>query len=226
MEGKKAELLVKLTWGRPGCSGHTQSVQFCSLWVRSKVGSSWLHFWFMWAAVLKTANAFSFSINKEIGGSFTIEVLICWTCHHSACRNYRTKSWALEMERKHPAEKAERRDSSVTAARYQNVRGSGLRWTNLSALPSVLLWASLARAQASVVDILLQPNCLEDVSISQGLAERQFASTTHLVISVAGHDGFLPIPLLHQTPTLSFSLDLLPSALFFFHLKITYFEFS
>lgn len=115
-----------------------------------------------------------------------------------------TKSWALDVERKHSAEIAERRDSSVTAARYKNERGSGLHWNNLSALPSVLLWASLARAQASVVDILLQPNFLEDMSVSQGLAERQFAPTTHLVISVAGHDGSLPIPLLRHANSYSF----------------------
>lgn len=83
-----------------------------------------------------------------------------YTGHHSARKNYKKKSWALEVKRKHPAEKAERRDSSVTAARYKNERGSGLHWTNLSALPSVFLWASLARAQASVVDILLQAELL------------------------------------------------------------------
>lgn len=108
------------------------------------------------------------------------------------------------MERKHSAEKAERRDSSVTAARYKNKRGLGLHWTNLSALPSVLLWASLAHAQASVVDILLQSNCLEDMRVSQGLAKRQFAPTTHFVISVAGHDGSLPIPLLRRANPYSF----------------------
>lgn len=49
------------------------------------------------------------------------------------------------------------------------------------------------------------------MSVSQGLASRRFGPTTHLVISVAGHDGILP----NLIPLYSFCLVFFFSPVFF-----------
>ncbi len=72
---------------------------------------------------------------------------------------------------------------------------------------------SLARRQASAVDILPQSNCLEDMSVFHDLAKGKLCTYHPLSDLSAGHGSLLPIPL---------SIISVPSALVIFF-TLTYF---
>lgn len=165
---------------------------------------------------MQAASTFSFNINKEIGGNSAVlyeQSYIQWvTASHVKLQ---TQILGPHLETDHSVKKVER---TIIPAPSGNkwlrdpLPGTEMKlvwiWTELICQHYHLCSArSLARRQASAVDILPQSNCLEDMSVFHDLAKGKLCTYHPLSDLSAGHGSLLPIPL---------SIISVPSALVIF----------
>lgn len=153
---------------------------------------------------MQAASTFSFNINKEIGGNSAVlygqSYIQCVTASHVKLN---TQILGPHLETDHSAKKVERTIIPAPSGKKwlrDPLPGTEMKlvwiWTELICQHYHLCSArSLARRQASAVDILPQSNCLEDMSVSHDLAKGKLCTYHPLSDLSAGHGSLLPIPL-------------------------------
>ncbi len=175
---------------------------------------------------MQAASTFSFNINKEMKRELCSFV---WAVIYSMGNRIACKTtnpvFGPHLETDHSAKKVER--TSIPAPLGNKwlrdlLPGTEMKlvwiWTELICQHYHLCSArSLARRQASAVDILPLSNCLEDMSVFHDLAKGKLCTYHPLSDLSAGHGSLLPIPL---------SIISVPSALVIFFTLASFFPHS
>lgn len=155
---------------------------------------------------MQAASTFSFNINKEIGGNSAVLYRRSYIQRLTASHvKLQTQIWDLSWKQNIQRKKSGKNPSGKKWLR-DPLPGTEMKlvwiWTELICQHYHLCSSrSLARRQASAVDILLQSKCLEDMSVSHDLAKGKLCSyTTHLVISALDMAAFCQYPFHHFGP--------------------------
>lgn len=165
---------------------------------------------------MQAASTFSFNINKEIGGNSAVLYRRSYIQHLTTSHvKLQTQIWDLAWKQNIQRKKVERTIIPAPSGKKwlrDSLPGTEMKlvwiWTELICQHYHLCSSrSLARRQASAVDILLQSNCLEDMSVSHDLAKGKLCTYHPLSDLSAGHGSLLPIspPSFRPPPPLLFS---------------------